>query len=76
MNREQKRKAKKELTFDLESPKSCREFMKSLRIKADNGQLIGIKGGKDSNGKFLTFDEMSDQQILQVARDAFMGGLQ
>lgn len=52
--------------WKLDSPKMCRDFLKSVRIGPDENKIEFLE---QEDGKRITLDDASDDQIMQVAAE-------
>ena len=52
--------------WNLSSPKMCRDFLKQVRIGPTGAQ---IKELTQADGKTVSLDEATDEQVLQVANE-------
>jgi hypothetical protein len=52
--------------WKLNSPSMCRDFLKQVRIGKEGNQITYLQ---QADGKQVSIDEASDQQVLQVANE-------
>lgn len=50
----------------LDSPSMCRDFLKSIRMGPWGGRIEYLQ---QADGKQISIDDATDEQVLQVARE-------
>lgn len=52
--------------WKLDSPSMCRDFLKQIRLGKDGDRITFLQ---QSDGKQVSLDEASDEQVMQVANE-------
>lgn len=55
--------------WKLNSPSMCRDFLKAVRFPSDSGEPNKITFLQQADGKQLSIDEASDEQVMQIANE-------
>lgn len=52
--------------WNLSSPKMCRDFLKQVRFGPQGAQITQLT---QADGKVVTIDEATDEQVLQLCQE-------